>query len=137
MPTKTGSGVIVVVEDPFVRNFLRSVLERQGYEVLSGGIWHGLAALRHGSREVQLLITNLPSAFTEFADRVPLLYLAALPDPSLVSQYRNSRVLSKPFHPHQLLASVQELLRLRAVPVRERRAGAAAGASRAGVRPPL
>src|SRR5438094_8608264 len=112
MPTEASSGVVVVVEDPFVRNFLRSVLERQGYEVLSGGVWHGLAALRDGSREVQLLITNRPSAFTEFADRVPLLYLAALPDPSLVSPYRDSRVLSKPFHPHQLLASVQELLRL-------------------------
>ena len=111
MPTETGSGVIVVVEDPFVRNFLRTVLERQGFEVLSGGVRHGLAALRDGSQEVQLLITNVPAAFTEFAGRVPLLYLAALPDPSLASQYRNRRVLSKPFHPHDLLASVQELLK--------------------------
>ena len=110
MPTETGSGVIVVVEDPFVRNFLRTVLERQGYKVLSGGVRHGLAALRDGSQEVQLLITNVPAAFTEFAGRVPLLYMAALPDPSLASQYRNRRALSKPFHPHDLLASVQELL---------------------------
>jgi hypothetical protein len=110
VPTETGSGVIVVVEDPFVRNFLRNVLERQGYEVLSGGVGHGLAAMRDGRQEVQLLITNVPSAFTEFAGRVPLLYLAALPDPSLASPYRRSRILSKPFHPHDLLASVQELL---------------------------
>ena len=82
MPSKTGSGVIVVVEDPCVRNFLRSVLERQGYEVLSGEVRHGLAVLSAGCQEVQLLITNVPSAFTEFAGRVPLLYLAALPDPA-------------------------------------------------------
>ena len=110
MPTETGSGVIVVVEDPFVRNFLRTLLERQGYKVGSGEVPHGLAALRDGGQKVRLLITNVPAAFTEFADRVPLLYLAALPDPSLASQYRNRRVLSKPFHPHDLLASVQELL---------------------------
>ena len=110
MPTEAGSGVIVVVEDQFVRNFLRTVLERQGFEVLSGGVRHGLAALRDDSQEVRLLITNVPAEFTEFAGRVPLLYLAALPDPSLASQYRNRRVLSKPFHPHDLLASVQELL---------------------------
>ena len=77
----------------------------------SGRVQHGLAALRDGTQEVQLLITNVPSAFTEFAGWVPLLYLAALPDLSLVSPYRNSRVLSKPFHPDHLLASAQELVR--------------------------
>jgi DNA-binding response OmpR family regulator len=110
MQTETGSGVIVVVEDPVVRKFLRTVLERQGYTVLSGGVPDGLAALRDGSQEVQLLVTNVPAAFTEFAGRVPLLYLAALPDLSMASPYRNSRVLSKPFHPRRLLASVQELI---------------------------
>ena len=108
---KTGSGVILVVEDPFVRSFLRTVLERHGYKVLPGDVRHGLAALRDRNQEVRLLITNVPAAFTEFASRVPLLYLAALPDPSLASRYRNSRVLSKPFHPGDLLALVQELLR--------------------------
>ena len=108
---KAGSGVIVVVEDPFVCHFIRTVLERRGYRVLSGDARHGLAALRDGSQQVQLLITNVPAAFTEFRSRVPLLYLAALPDPGLASPYRNSRVLSKPFHPNELLALVQELLR--------------------------
>src|SRR5437870_7366836 len=112
MPIETGSGVIVVVEDPVVGNFLRAVLEQQGYVVLSGEVRHGLAALRDGNQPVQLLITNVPFAFTEFAGRVPVLYLAALPDPGLVSPYRNSRVLSKPFHPNHLLSSVQELLQL-------------------------
>ena len=109
MPTGTGSGVIVVVEDLFVRNFLRTILERRGYKVLPGEVRHGLTVLRDGSLEVRLLITNVPAAFNEFADRVPLLYLAALPDPSLAAPYRNSRVLSKPFHPEDLLALVQEL----------------------------
>jgi DNA-binding response OmpR family regulator len=108
---KTGSGIIVVVEDPFVRNFLRAVLVRRGYRVLPGDVRQGLAALRDSSQKVQLLITNVPAAFTEFADLVPLLYLAALPDPSLALPYRKSRVLSKPFHPDELLALVQELLR--------------------------
>jgi hypothetical protein len=111
MPTRTGSGVIVVVEDPFVRNFLRTLLERQGYKVVPGEVPHGLAALRDGGQKVRLLITNVPAAFTEFADRVPLLYLAALPDPNLASVYRNSRVLSKPFRPADLLVLVQELLK--------------------------
>ena len=117
MRTDTSSGVIVVVEDLFVRDFLRTVLEQRGYAVLSGDVRHGLAALRDHRQAVRLLITNVPSAFTEFAGRVPVLYLAALPDPGLVSAYRNSRVLSKPFHPSHLLASVQELLQLRATAV--------------------
>ena len=35
MPPQPRSGAIAVVEDPIVSNFLRSVLRRKGYQVIS------------------------------------------------------------------------------------------------------
>jgi DNA-binding response OmpR family regulator len=103
-------GSIVVVEDPFVSGFLRNVLQRRGYRVISMEAGDGVNLLRSGDRGVGLVITNIPSVFTEFAERVPLLYLSAYPDPEAASPFRYSRVLRKPFHPEQLLSFVEQLL---------------------------
>jgi len=109
-PPRPNSGAIVVVEDPFVSGFLRNVLQRKGYCVLPMAAGEGLDLLRSGDSGIGLLITNLPAAFTEFAERVPLLYLAAFPDPKVASAFRASRLLRKPFHPEQLLTFVEQLL---------------------------
>ena len=103
-------GSIIVVEDPFVSNFLRCVLQRRGYRVIPVDALEAVALMRAPSAEIGLVITNLPSAFAEFADRLPLLYLAALPDPEVTAAFPSNRVLSKPFHPNQLLACVESLL---------------------------
>lgn len=103
-------GAIVVVEDSFISSFLRNILERKGYRVIPAKAGDGVELLRSGDREISLVITNIPAVFAEFADRVPLLYLSAYPDPAAVSPFRSSRVLSKPFHPDQLLSCVEQLL---------------------------
>ncbi len=111
MTLEPSCGSIVVVEDPFVAGFLRNVLQRKGYHVIPAEAGDGLNLLRSAENGVSLLITNLPAAFTEFAESVPLLYLAANPDPTVSSPFRASRVLRKPFHPKQLLMCVEQLLR--------------------------
>jgi hypothetical protein len=101
---------IVVVEDPMVAGFLSSLLLRKGYPVMALGISDGVKLFRSADARVGMLITNQPSVFTEFAGRVPLLYLAAFPDPAVASPFRVSRMLRKPFRPEQLLNCVEQLL---------------------------
>jgi DNA-binding response OmpR family regulator len=110
MTDQVSGGAIVIVEDPFVSEFLRKILQRKGYQVLPVKAGEGLDLLRAGDCTVRLLITNRPAAFTEFAERVPLLYLAAFPDIDVSAKFPASRVLSKPFHPEQLLTCVEQLL---------------------------
>jgi hypothetical protein len=110
MVAQPSCGTIVVVEDPFVSGFLRNILGRKGYYVMSLEAAEGAAMLRSGEQNVALLITNHPSAFTEFSQLVPLLYLAAFPEPAVASQFRASRLLPKPFHPEQFMTCVEELV---------------------------
>jgi DNA-binding response OmpR family regulator len=109
-PQHNSCGSIVVVEDPFVSGFLRNVLQRKGYHVIPLDADAGVNLLRAADPNIGLLITNHPTIFAEFAERVPLLYIAAFPDPAAASPFRASRLLRKPFHPDQLLNCVQELL---------------------------
>jgi DNA-binding response OmpR family regulator len=105
------SANILVVEDSFVSGFLRSVLQRRGYDVIALGTRQACELLRAGTNRVDLLITNLPAAFTEFGNQVPLLYLAAYPDPVATLPFRLTRALRKPFHHDQLLGCIEALLR--------------------------
>ena len=65
--------------------------------------------LSSDTEQVDLIITNSPKDFLRFADHVPLLYIAAAPDPELASRFLWCRVLQKPFHPDQLVAAVRDL----------------------------
>jgi DNA-binding response OmpR family regulator len=109
VPLLPSSGVIVVVEDPFVLSFLGNVLTKSGYQVVPARVQRGLELVRAGGAKVDLLITNTPAAFAEAGERIPLLYLSAFPDPEQASGFRACRILRKPFHPRQLLAAVAEL----------------------------
>jgi DNA-binding response OmpR family regulator len=110
MTSPSSAGSIVVVEDSFVGQFLRVVLQRHGHVVVIVDANKGMEMLRSGKPPVDLLITNMPALFAEFGESVPLLYLAAFPDPALVKSFRSSRALHKPFHPDQLVECVNELL---------------------------
>jgi len=100
----------VVVEDPFVTSFLRSLLAKDGYQVVSAAPQHGLDMLRGHAVEADLLITNSPAVFREVGGRIPLLYLAASPERAQVASFRIARTLSKPFRPRQLLDAVGQLI---------------------------
>jgi DNA-binding response OmpR family regulator len=103
------SGAILVVEDVFVRDFLRTTLSRRGYKVICAEAADALAVLREGPVRIDLLITNAPMSFAEFGD-LPVLYLAACPDPSALQCFRRCLALRKPFHPKQLLSHIAQLL---------------------------
>ncbi|MBZ5725628.1 MAG: hypothetical protein LAP87_11600 [Acidobacteriia bacterium] len=103
------SGVVLVVEDPFVGTYLRTILRRHGFTVVGAEPQHGIDLVDSGEVKPDLLITNTPGVFARFADQIPVLYLAACPDMELASRFRSCRVLQKPFLPDQLLAAVEDL----------------------------
>jgi two-component SAPR family response regulator len=105
----SAQGAIVVVEDPYIRKYLRDVLTRQGYRVVGSETHVATEMLQLGTEQVDLVITNSPIDFLAFADTVPLLYIAGAPDFDLASRFLCCRVLKKPFHPEHLVAAVRDL----------------------------
>lgn len=106
MAPRTNTGVIVIVEDPFIRRLVRSVLGRSGHDVIESDAQE---AYRLAAREpgfVKLFITNKPDVFEHLEQTVPILYLATSPDWDLASRFKKLRVLQKPFHARDLLEAV-------------------------------
>ena len=104
-----GSLRVLVAEDPFISNFLRTMLQRRGHQVVTGEAGHVSELMRNGSVKAQLVITNRPEAFLPFAETLPLLYIAANPDPAVALQFPACRILRKPFRNGDLLEAVEEL----------------------------
>ena len=111
MAIRSSCGRLLVVEDPFVRSFVHSYLSRQGYDVVDADVEQGLALLREPDSPIRLLITNQPQPFAEAGHVIPLIYVAASPDESLVGSFSRWRTLEKPFQPSQLLHLVEEMLK--------------------------
>ena len=104
------SAPIAVVEDPFIRKFVGDLLASNGYRVLEPEVQGALEMLRSGTEKLGLVITNQPADFVAYADRVPVLYIAAAPDEALASRFRACRILRKPFVNQQLLEAVHALV---------------------------
>ncbi len=100
---------ILIVEAPIVQKFLRAVLEREGYQPVEAEPQSALELMKTSGPGVGVVITNAPGMFLAFADRVPLLYIAACPDLDMATRFRACRVLQKPFHPAQLVEAVRRL----------------------------
>jgi hypothetical protein len=111
-PKNPAATDILIAEDPFVSSFLRTVLQRQGHKVVIAEARNAGELLRRRSIAPNVVITNRPEVFLEFAGSVHLLYLAAAPDARLASQFLNCRVLRKPFLNGDLLEAVEELTHL-------------------------
>jgi hypothetical protein len=107
--SQPASAKILVAEDPFVSTFLRTVLQKHGHKVMTGDAVRTSELLRQGSVAADMVITNRPEVFLEFAGRVPMLYIAAAPDQDLASKFAICRVLCKPFRNDDLLAAVEQL----------------------------
>jgi DNA-binding response OmpR family regulator len=103
------TGIIAVTEDPYIRKFLGDVLKRRGYRVVGADSARAIEMIRSGDEPVDLVITNTPVEFASVAEEVPVLYIAAAPDPEVGSRFRAFRALRKPFLPDQLIAAVKEL----------------------------
>lgn len=109
MPQKSASGCVLIVEDPFIRRFIGGILKRQGYLIVEAELAEALRTLRDKPGAVSLLITNVPAHFFEFAETLPLIYVATFPDPELADRFRRCRTLHKPFRPSDLAACAAEL----------------------------
>ena len=99
---------IVVVEDVFVRSFLRTALERMGHRVICATPVEAVRVLRTG--EIDLLVTNCPASFAEFGAAIPLVYVAAFPDPAAAESFTRWLPLRKPFQTVELRGAVDRLL---------------------------
>jgi len=100
--------VILLVEDAVVCGFLRTALTRMGHQAFWASPADGRRLLQENPA-INLLITNAPQRFSEFGD-VPVLYLAACPDPNAVGAFRRKVILRKPFTPVQLSEALRQLL---------------------------
>jgi DNA-binding NarL/FixJ family response regulator len=107
------SQVVLIAEDPFVAGFVRTLLRRQGREAVITTAERGLALLQAQDLNPDLVITNTPQEFLPVAGRINLLYLAAMPDPSLIASFPSARSLRKPFSREELLGAVESLLVIR------------------------
>jgi DNA-binding response OmpR family regulator len=101
-------GRILVVEDPAIRSYLRAVLSREGYLISHANLDRAVEMIRLEKRP-DLLITDEPAVFLEFADRLPLLYTTTYPDPEVAEKFFACQVLIKPFKQAELLAAVKTL----------------------------
>jgi DNA-binding response OmpR family regulator len=108
-PSVRGRATILVVEEQFVSEFLRSALTHQGYKVICATAGVARAILRRDRESVKLLVTNTPLEFAAFPD-LPVLYLAACPDPAQIDPFADSLALAKPFHPRRLFECVAQLI---------------------------
>jgi hypothetical protein len=109
MTPELDSGVVVIVEDPFIRKFLRSVLNRAGQPAIEVEGQAGVDLVRSGELPIKALITNTPELFRTVAGQCPLIYTTSCPDPEATLGFAHCRVLQKPFHAGQLLAALHEV----------------------------
>ena len=89
-------------------SFLRAALGRQGHTVSCPTSAEAMRLLQTG--QIDLLVTNSPTAFSQFGDVVPLLYMAAFPEPAFAAAFRVWLPLPKPFQTSELTAAVDRLL---------------------------
>jgi len=115
MQQKAALGCALIVDDPIIRRFVGGILKREGYTVAEAELEEALRTLRDAPGAVSLLITNGPAHFLEFAESLPLIYVAAFPDPALASRFRHCRTLRKPFCPGDLVLCAAELAQAVAV----------------------
>ncbi|HWD00244.1 MAG TPA: hypothetical protein VG456_25975 [Candidatus Sulfopaludibacter sp.] len=109
MATLVDTGVIVIVEDPFIRRYLRSILTRAGLRTMEAEECAAVDLVRSGEVRVAVLITNDPRAFREFAADCALIYTSSSPESTMVEGFERCRILQKPFHADELLKALREV----------------------------
>jgi signal transduction histidine kinase/ActR/RegA family two-component response regulator len=118
-----GETVLLVEDEPAVRELTRRILSRHGYVVLNaGGGQEGLESLERHNDEVDLLLTDavMPKmSGRELAEQVSalqpgvgVLYMSGYTG-DVVARQGGVRLLEKPFTAEQLLAAVRAALESR------------------------
>ena len=120
-PVPSGSETILLVEDePEVRELARDVLERSGYRVLTAEGAAALAMIRDGEHDIDLLVTDvvmpdmggfaLAEAALKDCPDLEVLYISGYADDGGREWPDAWHFLAKPFRPDQLSAKVRFVL---------------------------
>jgi len=109
IPREVDPGVIIVIEDAFIRKFLHCALERAGFRAVEMEALAAADFVRSGGAPVKALITNKPEVCVQWASGIPLVYTTSCPGPDAMQGFTRGRVLQKPFHAHQLLDALNEV----------------------------
>ncbi|WP_376087598.1 response regulator [Roseomonas sp. CCTCC AB2023176] len=120
--------ILVVDDDPAIREVVRFALSRAGFEVAEAADGAaGLARARDAAPDLIVLDVMLPEmegtevcrALREAGDRVPVLFLSSRDDEVdrvVGLEIGGDDYLSKPFSPRELVARVKAILRRGAAP---------------------
>lgn len=116
--------ILLVEDDEAVRNYIRQVLERQGYVVVEAADQvEALAAVQAHHGPIDLILSDvlmprgtgpeLVRALAEVLPKVPALFISGYADVALARQVtfpKASHFLQKPFSADELLARIKQLL---------------------------
>ena len=123
---RNGSGTILLVEDESdVRELARRVLEKGGYQVISVASAREALLIAEGSAVINAVVTDvvMPGGMSgvEMGERLsrtrptlPVLYMSGYTDDARIhGKSASGRLpfLGKPFHPSELLARVQAMIK--------------------------
>lgn len=109
--------VLVIEDEMIVAMGLEMVLEDAGYEVLGpfGCLDQALDAARNGQMDMALLDVNVrgeaifPVADVLATRGIPYAFLTGYGREAFPTEFNADRVLSKPFHPDQLISTVRAM----------------------------
>jgi len=125
-PERTEASTVLLVEDdPLVRNVALRALESAGYKVLESGNGHGALAMAHScDDEIDLLITDvvmplmggreLAQELSALHPKTSILFMSGYTDDAVVRHGimdKDIEYLQKPFTPESLVRRVGEVLR--------------------------
>ena len=110
MISKDTDASVVVVENPLICRFIRSVLTPQKVTTVDANAAEAMSLVESGDAKVCLLITNRPGAFLSVSGKLPVLYVSSQPELGLTGAFRECRILNKPFGPSELVGAVSALM---------------------------
>lgn len=114
--------IVLIDPEPVVRNTIKSILEHDGYDVVSADDpYRALEILRHGKVALVITNVNLPGMsghdamklFKRGCPGVPVLMVSGLPDSEVIRHWMAEEgfdAFPKPFSAQQLAQKVREIL---------------------------
>jgi two-component system response regulator ResD len=118
-----GATIVVVDPEPVVRDIIKRILEREGYQVMpTGDAKTALEIIKVAHPSLVVTNVNLPGMtghdamrmFKEGCPGMPVLMISGLPDSEIVRHWLAEDgfdAFPKPFSAEQLAAKVREVLR--------------------------
>jgi CheY-like chemotaxis protein len=122
-PAPSSCVILLADDEPAIRHLVRTILSREGYQVLETSNGESALALARKVAAVDLVVTDiempkldgraLGKAIREDNPKVPIVYMSGKEDPDLIllnSSEDGIAFLAKPFVPKALLDAVNSFL---------------------------